>query len=335
MNLLSKINISILKVFNQIRLKYLKLLIGKNFKIGQDFILKGNTRINIWGENGKILIGDSFSIGHNSELYTWNDELHIGASTSVNDNCKIYGNINIGSSCLLASNIFISSGQHNFNYSPTLPIKVQDKLISNDRPVTIEDDCWIGFGVVILPGVYIGKGAIIGSNSVVTKDVFPYTVNAGVPCREISKRFDFAYSYQEIDSKNPNHWPFFYSGCDYKQFNELRSLEKGVQLIEDTSVFLLSKMPGNRIGLSGCCENRTKFRIFLGTELFINVQMESGPFDLKLDLLNEQHEYPLKLDRISDIIKDKFNIILIEVEVSRNINTRKRCKWEITSIGML
>jgi len=54
--------------------------------------------------------------------------------------------------------------------------------------VTIEDDVWIGAGVVILPGVTISKGAVVGANAVVTKNVAPYTIVAGVPAKEIGRR---------------------------------------------------------------------------------------------------------------------------------------------------
>lgn len=52
-------------------------------------------------------------------------------------------------------------------------------------PVTIEDDAWIGAGAVILPGVRIGRGAVVGANSVVTEDVPPLTVVAGLPARPV------------------------------------------------------------------------------------------------------------------------------------------------------
>lgn len=51
--------------------------------------------------------------------------------------------------------------------------------------IRVEDDCWIGAGAIILYGVTIGKGAVIGAGSVVTKDVEPYSVNVGNPARKI------------------------------------------------------------------------------------------------------------------------------------------------------
>lgn len=53
------------------------------------------------------------------------------------------------------------------------------------RPITIEDDVWLGGGVCVLPGVCIGRGAVIGAGSVVTKDVPPMVLAAGNPCRVI------------------------------------------------------------------------------------------------------------------------------------------------------
>jgi len=54
-------------------------------------------------------------------------------------------------------------------------------------PIVIKEDAWIGTGVIILPNVTIGKGAIVGAGSVVTKDVDPYTIVAGSPAKPIGK----------------------------------------------------------------------------------------------------------------------------------------------------
>lgn len=54
--------------------------------------------------------------------------------------------------------------------------------------IIIEDDCWLGSGVKVLDGVTIGKGCVIGANSVVTKDIPPYSVAVGAPARVIKKR---------------------------------------------------------------------------------------------------------------------------------------------------
>ena len=58
------------------------------------------------------------------------------------------------------------------------------------QPVLIEDDVWIGARAIILPGLRIGKGAIVGAGSVVTKDVPPYAICVGNPARVIKSRID-------------------------------------------------------------------------------------------------------------------------------------------------
>ena len=61
-----------------------------------------------------------------------------------------------------------------------------------ERPVTIDDDVWIGDRVLILAGVHVGKGAIIGAGAVVTKDVPPYAIVGGNPAHIIRMRGDNA-----------------------------------------------------------------------------------------------------------------------------------------------
>jgi acetyltransferase-like isoleucine patch superfamily enzyme len=66
-------------------------------------------------------------------------------------------------------------------------------MIFSGRPelkvTVIEDDVWIGYNSVIMAGVIIGRGAIVAASAVVTKDILPYTINAGVPAKKIGDRF--------------------------------------------------------------------------------------------------------------------------------------------------
>jgi phosphonate metabolism protein (transferase hexapeptide repeat family) len=83
---------------------------------------------------------------------------------------------------------------HHFTYRPTMyDMAGQDDASFFDwrrrQRVVIGHDTWIGHGAVIMPGVRIGNGAVVGSNSVVTKDVAPYTIVGGVPAKVIRPRF--------------------------------------------------------------------------------------------------------------------------------------------------
>jgi len=87
------------------------------------------------------------------------------------------GGISIGKKVMIGSHTAITSITHDYTqedmrFSPTIR-----------KPVVIEDDVWIGSHSVILPGITIGKGAVIGANSVVTKDVEPYSIMYGSPAR--------------------------------------------------------------------------------------------------------------------------------------------------------
>jgi acetyltransferase-like isoleucine patch superfamily enzyme len=146
-------------------------------------------------------------------------EVVLGPHTTVQRNCSLIGDVKIGRGCLLAPNVFISSGRHYFDQWPALPIRVQDARVASDarlsaqqsRPVRIEDDCWLGTNVLVQAGVTVGRGAVVGANSVVTADVAPYEVVAGVPARRLRSRLDFTPP-RELDGMSEAHLPYFYDG---------------------------------------------------------------------------------------------------------------------------
>lgn len=118
-----------------------------------------------------------------------------GNNVQINDYVHITAmeNVSIGNNVLMASKIYISDCSHGFyggtpkDSSPNeIPINRQYYMAA----VVIEDNVWIGESVSILPGVNLGKGCIIGANSVVTKNIPKYTIAVGNPARVI-KKFNF------------------------------------------------------------------------------------------------------------------------------------------------
>ena len=120
--------------------------------------------------------------------------IHIGDNVSVNMNCTFVdcNRITIGNNVLIASNVQI--------YTATHPVELAERLTPNwtpesgeyfcrtyALPVSIGNGCWIGGGVIILPGVSIGDGSVIGAGSVVTRDIPSNCVAVGNPCRVIRK----------------------------------------------------------------------------------------------------------------------------------------------------
>jgi galactoside O-acetyltransferase len=78
---------------------------------------------------------------------------------------------------LIAAHAVITSRQH--------PARLPRFGVTADAPVAIDDDVWIGAGAIVLPGVRIGRGAIVGAGAVVTGNVEPFTIVGGVPARPI------------------------------------------------------------------------------------------------------------------------------------------------------
>jgi acetyltransferase-like isoleucine patch superfamily enzyme len=98
--------------------------------------------------------------------------------------------IKIGNKVMFGPNVTIMGGDHNTNVVGEYMFDVHLKEPSDDLPVIIEDDVWIGTGVTLLKGVCIGEGSIIAAGAVVTKDVPPYTIVGGVPARTIKERWN-------------------------------------------------------------------------------------------------------------------------------------------------
>lgn len=104
----------------------------------------------------------------------------------------------VGAYCSFSTNVIILlGGDHRVDWVTTYPFShlwaEADAHPGHPAPgkkTTIGNDVWIGFGATILGGVTIGDGAVIAANSLVTKDVPPYTIVGGNPAREIRKRFD-------------------------------------------------------------------------------------------------------------------------------------------------
>jgi len=125
----------------------------------------------------------------------------IGKYTYINKYCLVDKNTeSIGRFCSIAYNVKIGLGDHpvdwvsthQFAYDPKYKFTKQWKEFDNtsDRKTKIGNDVWIGANATLLAGVKVGDGAIIGANSLVTKDVEPYSIVMGTPAKHHRFRFD-------------------------------------------------------------------------------------------------------------------------------------------------
>jgi len=193
------------------------LFVDGTLTLGRRATVSDGCRITV-PAGGILEIGEGVWLNQNVQIDVL-ERTALGAQTTVQRNCSLIGDIEIGRGCLLAPNVFISSGRHYFDQWPELPIRVQDQRVANDatlraqhsRPVRIGDDCWLGTNVVVQAGVTIGRGAVVGANAVVVADIAPYEIVGGVPARRLRQRLDFVPPVQ-VDGMNQSHVPYFYSG---------------------------------------------------------------------------------------------------------------------------
>ena len=176
------------KVFLELKSKTSDLLMKYNSLPYSDKKQKYSVLKKMFGS-----IGTKVSVGH-SFICDYGCNIHIGNNVTINTGCTFVdcNKITIGSNVLIAPNVQI--------YTATHPIELNERLYPEETPeginyirrtyalpVTIEDGCWIGGGVIILAGVTIGKGSVIGAGSVVTKDIPANCLAVGNPCKVIRK----------------------------------------------------------------------------------------------------------------------------------------------------
>jgi acetyltransferase-like isoleucine patch superfamily enzyme len=155
--------------------------VGKNLRVdlGAPYVY-GDIRIRI-GDDCTMNAISSFvstSAGRNPVLEIGN-KTYLGHRVSI----SVGSRVSIGNHVLIANEVFIAD-------NPGHPLdaarrRVQGVEPDQIRPVTIGDDVWIGHGCKIMPGVTIGEGAVVGAGSIVTRDVPPFTLVAGIPAKPV------------------------------------------------------------------------------------------------------------------------------------------------------
>lgn len=133
----------------------------------------------------KVMPNDANSKFENGVYISDARKLKIGAHVRINEHVFLQGEITIGDYVMIAPNTAIYTVAHEHK-DITTPMVQQGN--AGAKKVLIGNNSWLGRNVVVLPGITIGEGAIVGANSVVTKDVAPFTIVGGVPAKLIRKR---------------------------------------------------------------------------------------------------------------------------------------------------
>lgn len=129
-----------------------------------------------------VHVGDDVNIEKGAMITSL---MEIGDRSGVGINAQMHGQIIIGKDVMMGPECIIYTTNHKFDRTD-VPMRLQG--FSEQRPVSIEDDVWIGGRVTILPGVHIGRGAIIGAGAVVTKDVPEFAIVGGNPAKILKYR---------------------------------------------------------------------------------------------------------------------------------------------------
>ncbi len=140
---------------------------GGPVEIGDSVHVYGETFIQT-GSGGCIKIGHNSHIHPRCQISAYKSSILIGDEVQIAPNCAFYP----------------------YNHATEPGKLIQEQPICSKGDIIVGDDVWLGFGVIVLDGVHIGKGAVIGAGSVVTHDIPDGGVAVGVPARVIKMRSD-------------------------------------------------------------------------------------------------------------------------------------------------
>lgn len=143
-----------------------------------------------------LVFGTDLHIGKGTRLWAPN-AIKIGSGVYLGKNVHVEANCEIGDYCLLANYVAII-GRHDHNFKAIgFPMRYAPWIGSRRFPspyaaekAVIETDVWLGYGVIVLTGVTVGRGSVVAAGSVVTEDIPPYAIAAGVPAKVIGQRFE-------------------------------------------------------------------------------------------------------------------------------------------------
>lgn len=158
------------------------LQLGANILIGDRVIIYQAK------DGGAVNLCDQVSILRDTAIETgYNGSITIGRTTWIQPRCQLnayVGSITIGVGVDIAPNCAFYSYDHSF--APDTPIREQ--LLQSKGGIVVGDHAWLGVGVIVLSGVRIGKGAVVGAGSVVTKDIPDDVIAVGNPARVVKMR---------------------------------------------------------------------------------------------------------------------------------------------------
>lgn len=161
--------------------------IGGDLTAGSNAVVEKGTRI-----VGTARLDRNARVGPNSEL---RGDVRLGPWTNLVASAELVGEVELGGFCAVARRVTFQEQNH-VTTKPGIQMRFYEECLDrtlpheSDGPIEVGNDVWFGADATVLSGVSIGDGAVIGANSVVTKDVDPYEIVAGVPADHRGWRFE-------------------------------------------------------------------------------------------------------------------------------------------------
>lgn len=180
------------------------------------------TKIKVFACRNVLTHGDDLHLGARTRIWA-PSHVRIGNQVYVGKDVHIEANCRIGDYCLIANRVAIV-GRHDHDFSAVgFPVRFSPWIGSQRFPsqyitdeAIIENDVWLGYGVIVLTGVTIGRGSIVAAGSVVTRDILPYSIAVGVPAKVIGKRFnDESIIEQHEEAIRDGRFQFSERGYDH------------------------------------------------------------------------------------------------------------------------
>jgi acetyltransferase-like isoleucine patch superfamily enzyme len=138
---------------------------GEGVELGKNVLIYRDTIIQT-GYGGSVTIGTHSSIQPRCQLSAYKAPIRIGCDVMIASNCAFYS----------------------YDHSIELGEIIRKQPLKSKGGIVVEDDAWLGVGVIVLDGVRIGKGAVVGAGSVVNKDIPDYAIAVGNPARVVKIR---------------------------------------------------------------------------------------------------------------------------------------------------
>lgn len=158
-----------------------RVFLGKQVMIGEGCFVDANSL------DSRIELGDDVWLSRDCYLVAGPGmEITIGPKSYIGHRCLLYGHggIRLGRDVLLANDVQLICGNHTFARRD-IPIRAQP---TEERPIIIDDNVWLGASSIVLGGVTVGRGSVVGAGAVVTHSLPPYSIARGVPARIVGIR---------------------------------------------------------------------------------------------------------------------------------------------------